>query len=93
MGRNNYLNRAIEDIRNNDELDDYEKDKLIEREEVIGGYEDKRTAEEVVKRLKEWDETQRMNIRSDIVKFNYSIYESLYDTGVFFVNIPVNKTE
>ena len=33
MERNNYLNRTIEDIRNNDELDDYEKDKLIERAE------------------------------------------------------------
>ena len=30
---NNYLNRTIENIRNNDELDDYEKDKLIERAE------------------------------------------------------------
>lgn len=29
----NDLNRAIENIRNNDELDDYEKDKLIERAE------------------------------------------------------------
>ena len=29
----NYLNRTIENIRNNEELDDYEKDKLIERAE------------------------------------------------------------
>lgn len=29
----NYLNRAIENIKNNDELDDYEKDRLIERAE------------------------------------------------------------
>lgn len=29
----NYLSRTIENIRNNDELDDYEKDKLIERAE------------------------------------------------------------
>ena len=27
----NYLNRTIEDIRNNDDYDEYEKDVLIER--------------------------------------------------------------
>lgn len=31
MNKNNYLNQATENIRNNDEFDDYEKDKLIER--------------------------------------------------------------
>ena len=67
------------------------EDNLIEREEIIGGYEDKRTAEEVIERLKEWDDVQRTNERSNLVKYDYYMTESLYDTGVFFINIPVDK--
>ena len=31
--RNNYLSRVIENIRSNDDYDEYEKEKLIERAE------------------------------------------------------------
>ena len=64
---------------------------LIDKGEVIGYYEDRKTAEEVVSRLEEWDDVQRTYDRSDLIKFEYEIRESLYDTGVFFVNIPINK--
>ena len=67
------------------------EDKTIIRREFIGGYEDKRLAEEVVHVLENWDDVERTNTQSTLVKYEYTIEESIYDTGVFFINIPINK--
>lgn len=64
---------------------------LIEETEIIGTYEEKETAEETIKNLEIWDEIDRADEQSSIQKFEYKIRESIYDTGVFFVNIPIDK--
>ena len=91
-GRGWFVYRNVtEEYEKTKEYEEAVENKLIQRKELIGSYDEKRTAEEVVNVLENWDDVQRSNIQSDLIKYYYSIEESIYDTGVFFINIPINK--
>ena len=75
------------------ETEEYKKekeDRLIIDNEIIRDFEDKESAISFIKREEELDSERRYQQQSDIVKFKYVIEESLYENGVFFVNIPIN---
>ena len=68
------------------------RDNEITKNEVYIGIDDtKEVAEEMVKKLEEWDEIKRREENSDIIKYNYYLVESLYEVGVFFIHIPISK--
>ena len=82
---------VTDEYSNTEEFKKKLENNSIQKEEIIGSYEQKRVAEETVKKLEEQDELQRTYERTDLIRYRYEIHESIYDTGVFYVNIPINK--
>ena len=80
-----------EEFEETDEFKEKFKTKEIELKENIGSFEEKKTAKEFVDKMLLLDEQFLAYEQSKIQKFNYVIEESLYDNGVFFVNIPINQ--
>ena len=75
------------------ETEEYKKekeDRLIIDNEIVCDFEDKESAISFIKREEELESEIRYQRQSDIVKFKYVLEESLYENGVFFVNIPVD---
>lgn len=79
------------EYKKTEEFKDLFKEKKISLYEVVGRFEDEKSAQELVDWLEERDSYTRSEQRTDLVKYRYEIRQSLYDTGVFFVNIPINK--
>lgn len=67
------------------------KENKIILHEIVGRFDDEESAKELVDWLEERDSYTRSEQRTDFVKYRYEIRQSLYDTGVFFVNIPIDK--
>ena len=67
------------------------KDRLIELREEIGAFEYKKDAEKFIEESEYFDEVERNQIQSSLIKYEYELEESLYENGVFFVNIPINN--
>ena len=80
-----------EEYLNTEECIEELKNKTIKSDEIVGTFEIKEDAEAFAEKLAESDRIQRIRENNDLIKFDYIILESIYDTGVFFVNIPVNK--
>ena len=74
-----------------DEFKKKQEEEVIKYRELLDSFEDIETAETFIKKHQEWDEQERNNQRTNIVKYQYEIKESIYDTGVFYVNIPIDK--
>ena len=70
---------------------DSNSNSLTQTSEIISSVANKQTAEEMVKKLEKLDEIERNQIGSTVIQYRYYIVESLYETGVFFVNIPITK--
>ena len=64
---------------------------LIKNSQVIASFEDKESAETFIEKHKKQDDIERQKENNDLVKYNYVMKESLYETGVFFINIPIDK--
>ena len=62
-----------------------------ERWKAIGYFEDERSAYSYVDRQLHIDGLEKARLQRDFDKYEYYIKESYYDTGVFFVHIPINK--
>lgn len=82
---------ATEEYQKTEEYAKKIKDNLIKQKELINCFEEEKTAQEFVSNLEYLDDIQRTYKRSNLIKYEYTITESLYDTGVFFVNIPIDK--
>lgn len=68
----------------------YEERKIISKE-TIEFFEELRDAQEFVKRIQDYDDDYRGFRQEDYIKYEYIIEQSFYDTGIFFVNIPLDK--
>lgn len=67
------------------------EDKLISYKENIGFFEELKKAEGFIQLQEYYDNRIRNYQKSNLIKFNYIIEESIYENGVFFVNIPIDK--
>ena len=76
---------------NTEEFKEKLEDKLISYRENVGFFEELKKAEEFVKVQEYYANKIRNYQKDDLVKFRYEIQESIYETGVFFINIPINK--
>ena len=82
---------VTDEYKKTEEYKKEKEDNLIIDNEILCDFEDKESAISFIKREEELDSEIRYQQQSDIVKFKYTIEESLYENGVFFVNIPINK--
>lgn len=67
------------------------EEKRIILKELIESFEELKDAEEFVKRMHDYDNDFRGFRQEDFNKYEYIIEQSLYDTGIFFINIPIDK--
>lgn len=91
-GRGWFVSRQVTDKYK--KTPNYQKEKekkIIKDEEIINKFESKLTAEEFINKMETRDEVQRRREGTDIIKYEYKLRESIYDTGVFYVNIPIDK--
>ena len=72
------------------ESDDF-KSNIHKRWEAIGHFNDKRSAETCVDRQKFYDNTVASQLQLNYKRYDYHIRESYYDTGVFYIHIPIDK--
>lgn len=80
-----------EDYKKTDEYQTRFKEHDIILKEKLECFDDIELAEEYVRKQEKIDRDYLSEKGSDIIEYEYVIEESIYDTGVFFVNIPVNK--
>lgn len=80
-----------EEYKKTDEYKRLQEDRKIIPKETIGFFEELRDAEEFVKRIREEDDKIRGYRQEDFYQYEYIIEQSLYDTGIFFINIPIDK--
>ena len=72
------------------ESDDFNP-KIDKRWENIGHFKDEQSAKTCVERELYFDEVIRNQTKKSYDKYEYKIKESYYDTGVFFIHIPIDK--
>lgn len=82
---------VTQEYKQTDEFKKLYDDKKIDLWVYLDHFEDKKLAEEYIEKLQYFDSIDRAEQKSDIIKFEYILRESYYDTGVFFVNIPIDK--
>ena len=84
--------KPTEKYQQTDEFKEKFENKLISYRENIGSFDSEKDAEMFVEQKEYFDEVIRNQIQDSLVKYEYEIREEgFYDTGVFFVNIPINK--
>lgn len=90
-GKGWFVYRVLrEEYLNSEEYQKEKEQNSVVETELMGDFEDLKTAEECVAKLKRWDEIQKNRTKQQ-PNYEYEIVESLYDTGVFYINIPLNK--
>ena len=80
-----------EEYKKTDEYKKLREERKIISKETIEFFEELRDAKEFVKRIQEQDDVSRGHRQEDYYQYEYIIEQSLYDTGIFFVNIPIDK--
>ena len=85
-----YLNYLSTNMKNSVVLERWLKNKE-ERWKSVGFFEDEKSAYTYIDKQLHIDGLEKARLQRDFDKYEYYVKESYYDTGVFFVHIPVNK--
>ena len=80
-----------DEYKQTEEFKNLFKENKINLYEIVGRFNDEESAQELAKSLEERDSYTRSEQRTDLVKYSYEVRQSYYDSGVFFVNIPISK--
>lgn len=83
--------KPTDEYKQTEEFQEKFSNKLISLKEKIGVFEEKKDAEMFIEQREYFDEVVRNQTRSSLIEYEYEMEESLYDSGVFFINIPIDK--
>ena len=82
---------ATDEYKETEEFKKNFENNVLSIRKNIGIFESKKDAEIYIEQKEYFDNVVRNQIQDSMVKYEYEIKENFFDTGVFFVNIPILK--